>query len=184
MIEQVDRRLWTYGGPLSAGVSHHWLQDTGWGRLRWFLGFPYAYPAQATHVPEVEVERVWISRHTDGSWPPDNDFWRVHVIIRNVGAEFVQSYAIWVAQTMPVTAVTRDRRLLVVHDAHGTIRSVGVAVDQSEGAITLVPDADEHVSEVEAGDLLGPATAPDAAPDLAATHRLELGDGAPRLVPR
>jgi hypothetical protein len=99
-IEQVDRRLWVYGENLNPGEAHQWVQDTSWGRLRWFLAFPYAYPSSASHRPVVEIERVFITRIADGMFPEVNDKWRVHVVIRNIGNENVQSYSIWVCQTV------------------------------------------------------------------------------------
>jgi hypothetical protein len=195
MIEPVDRRLWVYGEVLFPGAAHQWVQDTSWGRARWFLAFPYAYFTSPPGIEKavVQVEKVFITRLPV---PADiNDTkWRIHVIVRNIGTDTVQAYSIWVAQTVSAISagavVHRSHSSLsvsVVHDSDGEILSVGVPLDEGEGLIELLPESGQHVSRVSLPDvpeLADLETTSHSSFRICDNFTLDVREPAPRLVRR
>jgi hypothetical protein len=195
MIEQVDKRLWVYGESLLPGVAHQWVQDTSWGRARWFLAFPYAY---ITLPPEkagpIQIESVFITRSPVPN-DPDDTKWRIHVIVRNNGTGHrIQSYSIWVAQTAgPVptsssaSSIGSHMKAFVVHGADGSMASLGVPFDDSEGPIELIAEGDQRVSPVSiqaVPELLGLETGPQLKSPIMDNFVLEEGEGGFKLIPK
>jgi hypothetical protein len=83
-------------------------------------------------------------------------------------------------------------KILVVHDAKGHVKSVGVPGAQFAGQVYLVPGKGEKVSAIEVPDVRGqiPLDNVDQESsaryllDLVEHHRVEVRDKVPRLVPR
>jgi hypothetical protein len=84
----------------------------------------------------------------------------------------------------------RNMKVLIVHDAEGYVKSLGIPGPESGGQVYLVPGEEEIVSEVEIQERARIAVDSierdgDAAylVDLVENHRVEVGEGVPRLVP-
>jgi hypothetical protein len=82
-------------------------------------------------------------------------------------------------------------KILVVHDAAGQVKSVGVPGPEFAGQVFLVPGEGEQVSEVEAPDASKHIALDDLDQDRSAAdlleivkrHRVEVTGKVPRLVP-
>jgi hypothetical protein len=72
-------------------------------------------------------------------------------------------------------------KVLVTHDDHGTIRSVGVSASTPHGKAMLRPPSGHHVTEVEAPDVTDEQDH-NHLREIISHFRIELSHGQPKLV--